>query len=532
MSSFDVRVFAVRRRAGRKASEVRWRVAGRDRSRSFMTRALADGYRAELVRAARRGQAFDPATGEPAEWATPEPPIVTWYRHAAAYAEMKWPRLAPHSRASLADALATITPLLTRETSRRPPDQTLRAALYGYAFSPQRRRSCMPDPGTASALDWLERASLPVSQLSDPRMIRAALDGLCARLDGSPAAANTIARKRAVFHGALGYAVELGLLPANPIGQLQWRPPRAAVTVNPATVASPNQVKTILAQVTSTRPELAAFFGCLYYAALRPEEAVALRRDDLILPAHGRGTIILTAACPRTGTAWTSTGTPYEPRGLKHRADGAIRVVPIPPVLARMLRQHLRQFGTAPDRRLFPGTRGGMLSESVYGRAWHAARLAALSPELAATPLARRPYDLRHAALSLWLNATGEPAEVAARAGNSARVLYEVYLHCTDGQDDTVSQRIEDALDAGTGSTHPPPHAKASGYTHRRHHPRPCPLYVREPAPGPAHSPRPPGPASPQDRAQAPAYISVSAAQAAYAAISAEAGQCPDPAHA
>ena len=532
MSSFDVRVFAVQRRAGRKASEVRWRVAGRDRSRSFMTRALADGYRAELVRAARRGQAFDPATGEPAEWATPEPPIVTWYRHAAAYAEMKWPRLAPHSRASLADALATITPLLTRETSRRPPDQTLRAALYGYAFSPQRRRSGMPDPGTTSALDWLERASLPVSQLSDPRIIRAALDGLCARLDGSPAAANTIARKRAVFHGALGYAVELGLLPANPIGQLQWRPPRAAVTVNPATVASPKQVKAILTQVTSTRPELAAFFGCLYYAALRPEEAVALRRDDLILPAHGRGTIILTAACPRTGTAWTSTGTPYEPRSLKHRADGAIRVVPIPPVLARLLRQHLRQFGTAPDRRLFPGTRGGMLSESVYGRAWHAARRAALSPELAATPLARRPYDLRHAALSLWLNATGEPAEVAARAGNSARVLYEVYLHCTDGQDDTVSQRIEDALDAGTGSTHPPPHAKASGYTHRRHHPGPCPLYVREPVPGPAHSPRPPGSPGPQHRTQAPAATSVSTAQTTSDAMSVEAGRCPDPAHA
>ena len=55
MSSFDVRVFAIRRRPGRKAFEVRWRVAGRDRSRSFMTRALADSYRAELVRAARKG---------------------------------------------------------------------------------------------------------------------------------------------------------------------------------------------------------------------------------------------------------------------------------------------------------------------------------------------------------------------------------------------------------------------------------------------------------------------------------------------
>ncbi len=184
----------------------------------------------------------------------------------------------------------------------------------------------------------------------------------------------------------------------------------------------------ILAEVARIRPELAAFFGCLYYAALRPEEAVALRRDDLILPTRGRGTIILTAACPRTGSAWTSTGTPFEPRGLRHRPDGTIRVVPIPPVLVRMLRQHLHAFGTASDGRPFRGSRGGMLSESVYGRAWHAARQAALGPDLAATALARRPYDLRHAALSLWLNASGTPAEVAARAGNSARVLHEVYL--------------------------------------------------------------------------------------------------------
>jgi hypothetical protein len=194
-----------------------------------------------------------------------------------------------------------------------------------------------------------------------------------------------------------------------------------------------------------------------------------------------------------------------------------------------MLRQHLRQFGPAPDGRLFPGARGGMLSESVYGRAWQAARHAALSPELAATPLARRPYDLRHAVLSLWLNATGEPAEVAARAGTSARVLHEVYLHCTDGQEGTVSQRIEDALDAATGTMHPPPHAKASGYTRRRHHPRPRPLYVREPVPGPAHSPRPSGPAGSQHRMRTLAATSVSAAQVASEAISAEAGRCQDP---
>ena len=47
------------------------------------------------------------------------------------------------------------------------------------------------------------------------------------------------------------------------------------MAVSPATVPSPAQVRAILTQVARTRPELAAFFGCLYYAALRPEEAVA-----------------------------------------------------------------------------------------------------------------------------------------------------------------------------------------------------------------------------------------------------------------
>jgi len=241
---------------------------------------------------------------------------------------MKWPHLAPHSRASMAEALATLTAELTRPTARRPPIRTLRAALCGHAFNPHRRNATV-DPATASTLTWLERASLPIQRLQDPRVIRQALDALAVRLDGHPAAANTIARKRAVFHNALGYAVELGLLPVNPLSQMAWKAPRADRTVNPQTVASPAQVRAILASVARTRPELTAFFACLYYAALRPEEAVALRRDNLILPPHGWGKLVLTGACPWTGSAWTSTGSPHESRGLKHRPDGAIRIVPI-----------------------------------------------------------------------------------------------------------------------------------------------------------------------------------------------------------
>jgi len=201
--------------------------------------------------------------------------------------------------------------------------------------------------------------------------------------------------------------------------------------------------------IARTQPELTAFFGCLYYAALRPEEAVALRLADCDLPGSGWGVLRLAAATPRTAAAWTSDGS-YEQRGLKHRPDGAIRMVPAPPVLAAMLRAHHAAYGTAPDGRLFYGARGGPLSGSVYGRAWQSARTLALGPELAASGLARRPYDLRHA-LSLWLNAGGDPAQIAARAGHSVAVLLTVYSHCIHGHDDLLNQQIDQVLERAAG---------------------------------------------------------------------------------
>ncbi len=265
MNKFDVSVYAIRRRAGRRRPfEVRWQAAGRARSKSFITRALADSYRAELIRAARQGLEFDPATGEPVLWAGPEPVTVTWYQHAAAYAAMKWPGLAAHSRASLADALATVTPALTRTAAERPPAAALRTALYQHAFNPARP---VADAATARVLDWVQQASLPVARLADPMVLRQALDALTLRLDGGRAAANTVIRKRAVFHGALGYAVETGLLESNPADRTSWRVPRTCPAADPTVVASPAQAEALMAAVARIRPELTAFFGCLYYAA-------------------------------------------------------------------------------------------------------------------------------------------------------------------------------------------------------------------------------------------------------------------------
>ena len=261
---------------------------------------------------------------------------------------------------------------------------------------------------------------------------------------------------------------------------MRWTAPKAAAAVNPQTVASPAQVRAILAEVARLRPELTAFFGCLYYAALRPEEAVALRQADLVLPPHGRGKLILTGACPRTGSAWTSTGTPHEPRGLKHRPDGTVRVVPDPAGPGRPAPAAPARVRDRAGRAAVPRRARRHAQRNTYGRVWHAARHLVLGPELAATPLARRPYDLRQAALSLWLNATGAPAEVAVRAGNSVHVLQDVYAHCVDGRDEVISQQIEDALDPDSSTRHRVTMRDSKRLYAPSAPARRCPPYVRE----------------------------------------------------
>jgi integrase len=367
---------------------------------------------------------------------------------------MKWPLAAACTRAGIADALATITPTLLTLGRGGPPAAVLRAALHGHAFNPA-RAGTDPSPPAAVALGWASDHCLPLAALADPKVTRRALEALALRLDGTRAAATTITRKRAVFHGCLGYAAELGRLEANPLDRITWRPPRSPGSAGLRSAATPAEVQAILAEVTRIRPELTAFFGCLYYAALRPAEAVALRANSCTLPSGGWGQLTLTGSLPRSARAWTGNGTPREPRGLKHRPEGAIRTVPIPPQLARLLRWHLQTFGCAADGRLFRGARGGPLSESLYGRIWHQARAAAI-PGQASTWPARRPYDLRHAALSLWLASGAPPAEVAARAGHSMRVLLTIYAHCVPGCDQIASQRIEQALSPSQWPPHWP----------------------------------------------------------------------------
>ena len=60
--------------------------------------------------------------------------------------------------------------------------------------------------------------------------------------------------------------------------------------------------------------------------------------------------------------------------------------MPAHPELTKLLRDHLEQFGTAPDGRLFSGVRGAELPTITYRRAWIKARQAALTATEQAPP--------------------------------------------------------------------------------------------------------------------------------------------------
>lgn len=464
-TTYDVRIWKTDKYQGARVTTytVRWRVARRPWKERFRTRALADSFRAELLAASRRGEAFDVDTGRPVSMGRPVQQM-SWYKFACAFADLKWPSVAATTRRTHAEALTTITTALLSTERGKPDGKLLRSALCRWGFNTARRDDPDQPEDIRDALRWVADHTLPVSALHDPKILRRVLDRLTVRLDGTPSKPSVTSRKRRILHTALEYAVELKLLDSNPIPALKWTPPRTVAAIDARRVVNPIQARTLLEAVRAQQrsgPRLVAFFGCLYFAGLRPEEAVALTTHDLSLPEEGWGELHIARAEPYAGKDWTNDGASRERRQLKQRARGDVRPVPCPPELTALLHWHLKEFGTDADGRLFTGERNqAELPTLTIGRVWRRARAAVFTPEVAASPLAESPYDLRHAAVSTWLNGGVPPTTVAQWAGHSVEVLLKTYAKCLDGTDATMRARVQAALGHQPNQ---PPQAPAVG---------------------------------------------------------------------
>jgi integrase len=449
---------------------VRWKVVGAPKPfrEPFRHSAQAESFRSKLLGAARDGEAFSIATGRPVAWERDKPrePVeraVDWYTLTLGYAAAKWKYASPNQRRSIAEALTDATEALF--TAEAPwPRAEIRRALMTWAYSARLRGKPEPPEDIAPIIKWLVASTVPVAALTDPATsgvhARAILDRISSKQDGTLAAANTANRKRTVLNNLMTYAeLERKLLSGNPLKSVTWSRPRKLKAVDPRCVINADQARRFLTAAGKLSPRgrrLKAFFGCMYYAALRPEEVTDLREPNITrLPeADGEwGEFTLTNSQPRSGSNWTDDGSIRQRRELKHRARDETRTVPIHPELVKLIRDHLAEFGTAPGGRIFALTTGGIVTDRAYLKVFHDARAAAFTVAEAESLIARRPYDLRHAAVSTWLRATADPAQVAEWAGHTVDVLMRVYAKCVAGQQDEAKRRILEA----TRPTPPPP---------------------------------------------------------------------------
>ncbi|MGL5826656.1 MAG: tyrosine-type recombinase/integrase [Nocardioides sp.] len=470
-TTYDVTVFKTSPVAGSngKAYRVRWRVATNRKSETFHTSKLAESFRAGLLTAARKGEAFDLDTGLPVSM-RPRREGPTWLDFAMEFIDVKWPHASPLHRQSTADGLVTITVAMAND-GQPPAPEGVRKALRTWAFStPARVKSPDPPLELAASIAWIAERSRPVGDLADPVIVRQVLDAIGRKLNGEAAAPATVNRKRAALSSAVGYALECGHLDANPLHRVRVKRRQLANELDSRTVVNHAQARALLEAVRADTPALEAFLGCIYYAAMRPGEVRNLRRADLVLADSGWGEAVLSGSYQDPGKDWTDDGKLGEERGLKHRAERDTRAVPLAPPLVHLLRRHLDEYGTGPGGWLFvtrfgplgrplPRSMARPVNPAAVTRALKLAREKAFTAAEQRSPLARRPYDLRHAAVSTWLAAGVPPTQVAAWAGHSVAVLLKVYAHVIDGQAEAAMRRIEIALtynDPGTAQAQTP----------------------------------------------------------------------------
>ncbi len=464
-SSYKVRLWAIETRlnaAGKVTSyRVSWQVEKKTHRESFKLYAQADGFRSSLVAAQRAGEAFDIVTGLPPSLTRPTGDM-SWYALTVAYIDMKWPDAAATTRQTMAEALIRVMPVFVKQDKRGPNATVVRSALRQWGYNTEYRTNReMPDD-VRKVLNWLDRNTLPVRAALDPDILRALQRVVTRRLDGQKFAPSVARKTRGVLFSALDYAIEKKQIDANPLPSVKWTAmPKGKRKIDKGAVPNPAQARALLSGVGAlprSGPRLEAFFGAMYYAGLRPEEAVSLNKRNIAhLPEpvwndetgeheYGWGKFRLDKAEPHAGARWTDSGKARDDRPLKSRDDDDERPVSFPPDLTRLLHRHILLYGYGPDGRLFVAERGGEIPMITYTRAWRAARKAVLTEEQQETPLAARPYDLRHAAVSTQLVAGVDPATVAAWAGHSVGVLFEVYAAFLDGGEEANQARIEKIL--------------------------------------------------------------------------------------
>ncbi|WP_194923138.1 tyrosine-type recombinase/integrase [Catenulispora pinisilvae] len=460
---------------------IRWVVEGREKecTASFPTYPQAENRQRELQLAVSRGEAFHIRSGLPmAEYRRKqeyeeadrarqeaESNAATCYERFVEFTDAKWPLLEPTSRAAMAAALSIVTAALVTNRDGAPDRRDLNYVLVKYVYNKNNRETVPPAPRYVAALKWIREHSRPAGDLADEATFRTAMEAILLQpTTGLKAARSTVSRYRASFNQALEFLVECKVLDANPLDDPKWdrfgKQSKRSNVVDKRVVANPAQVEALItnaAEYGPTGERLQAFFALLYYALMRPSEAMDLTEDCFTLPPEppkGQpetewGRVRFSVADPQPAKQWTDEAKGRESKALKQREKGEDRDVPIHPNGVAWVRRHLKQYNVPPGGHLFTGIRGGgrTISKTAYAKVWRFTRHKTLSVRQFKSKLGKRPYDLRHGGVSLLLNAGVPPTLIAEWAGHGLDVLLRIYAKCIEGQEELARKLIEQSID-------------------------------------------------------------------------------------
>jgi len=97
------------------------------------------------------------------------------------------------------------------------------------------------------------------------------------KLDGKAAVAKRARRSRAACNEVSNTAAEKGDFADTPLNGLRWKAPAVNEEVDPAPFPIRRRFARLLvavAQQLGRGPHLEAFYGCMYFAAMRPAEVL------------------------------------------------------------------------------------------------------------------------------------------------------------------------------------------------------------------------------------------------------------------
>lgn len=438
-------------RKPQRCFDARFRVDGHAFRRTFDQRGWADDYVRTLHEGFASGWPFDPVARRFVDPESLVPDVgPTFFEHARDYINRKWLDWAPASRRNgqreLARAVIELVtddaPELTLE-ERVHADHYLRAVWLMY-----------PPPDDVDESDraweeWFLQWSLLLRSITDDHLHVFLSRARTGALDGTTrtASASSMQRLRATVRGAFSNAMKRRLIEWDPWTAIDPEQLRDHEQVDPDLVMDPPQVLAIAGRCGVIDARYEPFVLAMGQSGLRPSEAINIRRRDLDLTIVDDAAFVVRSSYTPVPERFLLEGETRD-RPLKGRGAKVRRRVPVPRQLALQLASHVQKHvDKDPDAFVFANTEGGRIDLSNFSRdVWNEAR-ADLFPE--GSPLRQvRRHDLRHSAITAWLNA-GVPLKTAQiwSGHRTASTLLDTYLGVMRHDEVLGRSRIEDVFD-------------------------------------------------------------------------------------